>query len=93
MEPNNGAYVDSLAWAYYKKGWLKKALVKLELATSLLPDDPVILDHLGDVYLDLKRPDDAVRAWNRSLKVDPKNEKVRKKLERARRELRRAERA
>ena len=84
--------MDSLGWVYYKKGWLKKALKKLELATSLLPDDPVILDHLGDVYFDLKRWKAARRAWRRSLKIDSKNKKVRAKFERVQKELQRAER-
>jgi tetratricopeptide (TPR) repeat protein len=92
LEPNNGAFMDSLGWVYYKKGWLKKALKKLELATSLLPDDPVILDHLGDVYFALKRWKAARRAWRRSLKIDSKNKKVRAKFERVQKELQRAER-
>jgi tetratricopeptide (TPR) repeat protein len=92
IEPNNGAYVDSLGWAYYKKGWLTKALQQLELATSLLPKDPIVLDHLGDIYFDLKRLDDAARAWEKSLKIDPKNESVRKKLAQVRKETRGAKR-
>jgi tetratricopeptide (TPR) repeat protein len=92
IEPNNGAYVDSLGWAYYKKGWLNKALQQLELATSLLPKDPIILDHLGDIYFDLKRLDEAAQAWEKSLMIDPKNESVRKKLAQVRKETRGAKR-
>ena len=63
--------------------------MKLELATSLLPDDPVILDHLGDAYRELKRWNDAVRAWRRSLKVNPKNKVMKNKIERIEKELQR----
>jgi len=46
LEPENGAYLDSLGWFYYKKGKFKEALSHLERAASFLTD-PVIYDHLG----------------------------------------------
>jgi tetratricopeptide (TPR) repeat protein len=82
LEPDNGAFIDSLGWAYYKKGWLERALKQLELAASSIPDDPVILDHLGDVYFDLERFDEAEKAWEQSLENDPGSIEVKEKLNR-----------
>jgi tetratricopeptide (TPR) repeat protein len=54
LEPDNGAYQDSLGWIYYKMGRLDEALFHLSLAKQMLADqginDPTVYDHLGDVY-------------------------------------------
>ena len=38
-------------------------------APKLAPDEPVILEHLGDAYQRVSRPADAVGAWRRALEV------------------------
>jgi tetratricopeptide (TPR) repeat protein len=48
FEPDNGAYLDSLGWAYFKKGRLREALDNLKKAQDLMPD-PVISEHLEKV--------------------------------------------
>ncbi len=80
LDPDNGAYIDSLGWLNYKKGKIKEASKLLEKASSLL-EDPVIYDHLGDVYLKLKEFDKAKLNWQKSLKLDEKQEKVKEKLD------------
>ena len=47
LRPTNGYYVDSLAWAFFKKGLLSEALVEMKRAVALVGDDPVIYEHLG----------------------------------------------
>jgi Tfp pilus assembly protein PilF len=79
FEPENGAYVDSLGWFYFKKGKSKEALSELERAASFL-SDPVIYDHLGDVFLKLGNRDNARLNWEKSLKLDSAQEKVKEKL-------------
>jgi tetratricopeptide (TPR) repeat protein len=80
INPANGAYLDSLGWVYYKKGMHEKALEVLTSADSLLKD-PVIHDHLGDVYFKLNRAEDAMKYWNLSLEALPGQEEVLKKIE------------
>lgn len=80
IEPNNGAYIDSLGWLYYKKGNFTEALKELEKAAGLF-EDPVIFDHLGDTYLKLAEPRKAKENWEKSLKLDPKQEGVKSKIE------------
>ena len=79
LSPDNGAYIDSLGWLYFKKGKIKEALKELEQA-SLLMADPVIYDHLGDVYFKTEERDKAKLNWEKSLKLDPSREKVKQKL-------------
>ena len=51
IKPDDGYYLDSLAWAYFQKGWVDDAIEILEKAVTLVKDDPVMYEHLGDIYL------------------------------------------
>jgi len=79
FEPDNGAYLDSLGWFYFKKGKFKEALRELEKAAALL-SDPTIYDHLGDTYLKLGDRNNAKLNWEKSLKLDSTQDKVKAKL-------------
>jgi len=79
FEPQNSAYIDSLGWFYFKKGKFKEALRELEKAASLL-SDPVIYDHLGDTYLKLGDRNNAKLNWEKSLKLDSTQDKLKSKL-------------
>jgi tetratricopeptide (TPR) repeat protein len=80
IEPENGYYIDSLGWAYFRKGMLDEAMQELKRAVASVPDDPVIVEHLGDIYFDLKMFREAREAWERSLQLQPENEMVDGKL-------------
>jgi tetratricopeptide (TPR) repeat protein len=73
LEPNNGAYLDSLGWAYYKMKRYEQARAPLEKAVQLISDDPTIREHLGYVYLGLGKRDLAVEQWEQALKLWPKS--------------------
>ncbi|MEK7329941.1 MAG: tetratricopeptide repeat protein [Candidatus Eisenbacteria bacterium] len=81
QDPDNGAYLDSLGWAYYRLGRLGEARVQLERAARLTGGDPVVLEHLGDVYKDLALKDLAREQYRLSLAADPGNARVRAKLD------------
>ncbi len=51
LKPENGYYVDSLGWAFYKSGLLVEALTEIKRAVALVGDDPVIYEHLGEIYM------------------------------------------
>ena len=80
ISPNNGAYVDSLGWVYYKKGMFEEARLELERAQELIGEDAVVYDHLGDAYCKTDMPLRAQEAWKKSLKIKESDE-VKKKLE------------
>lgn len=81
VDPDNGAYVDTLGWVFYQKQQYVKALEQLQRADVLLDDDPTVIDHLGDALDALGKTQRAVKQWRRSLAVDPAQEAVREKLE------------
>lgn len=74
IRPDDGYFIDSLGWAYYRKGEVRNALRLLKKAVSLVPNDPVIHEHLGEVYLKNGRTELAREAWMRSLSLDPEND-------------------
>jgi len=80
LDPDNGAYVDSLGWVYYRLGRLNEARAELERAVRLTGGDPVVHEHLGDVYKDLKMLDRARDQYRLSLSLDSTNAKVKAKL-------------
>ena len=80
LDPNNGAFMDSLGWAYYRMGRLKEARERLERAVELSGGDPVIHEHLGDVYKDMQLNDLAREQYRRSLTLDQANQRVQGKL-------------
>jgi tetratricopeptide (TPR) repeat protein len=70
-EPNNGAYLDSLGWVYFKMNRLDLAEINLEKAAQKLSDDPTIHEHLGRVYLQSGKKAEAQREWERALEAWP----------------------
>ncbi|MCC6589616.1 MAG: tetratricopeptide repeat protein [Bryobacterales bacterium] len=91
QEPMNGAYLDSLGWAYFRMGKLEEAEKYLKQAIEKTSKDPTVHDHLGDVYAKRGNLKEAVTQWEISLKLwqvsspseqDPQEvAKVQKKLE------------
>jgi tetratricopeptide (TPR) repeat protein len=71
LEPDSGAYVDSLGWAHYRLGRYGQAVQELERAASLEPADPDINTHLGDAYWRTGRRLEAEYQWRRVLTLDP----------------------
>jgi tetratricopeptide (TPR) repeat protein len=67
VAPNNGAYLDSLGWAYYKQNKLAEAEEYLRKAVDREGRDPTILSHLADVYLKLGQNEHAASLFERSL--------------------------
>ncbi len=94
IEPQNGSYLDSLGWAYYRLGKYELAEENLRKAVSKSNNDATVHDHLGDVYLKTGKIRLAVAHWERALEEWNKSvpaevesadvAKVHKKLETAR---------
>lgn len=80
LKPHNGYYLDSLAWALYKLGRIEEALETIKQAVSLVSDDPVIYEHLGEIFLIQEAKDKAREAWLHSLQLDSTNETLKKRF-------------
>jgi len=71
LEPNNGAYIDSLGWVYFKMSRYDLAEPNLERASHLMSTDPTVLEHLGRLYLKMGKVAQAEEAWERAIKEWP----------------------
>jgi tetratricopeptide (TPR) repeat protein len=104
LRPDNGYIVDSLGWVYYMRAkpmiasgdvaggrkWLTKAIEELQRAHELTGGDPVISEHIGDVYLLLDDRRKALDKFEEAAVMGPRPEEqpaLREKLETLRREL------
>jgi tetratricopeptide (TPR) repeat protein len=67
LDPSNGAYLDSLGWAYYRLGKYDLAEENLTKASQRIQTDPTVQDHLGDLYLKTGRLKLAAAHWERAL--------------------------
>jgi tetratricopeptide (TPR) repeat protein len=93
LDPANGAYLDSLGWAYFKLGKYEPAEENLVKASQHMSSDPTVQDHLGDLYQKTGRLrlaavhwERALNEWNKTIaaEADPSDvAKVQKKLESA----------
>lgn len=94
LDPNNGAFLDSLGWTYFKMGKYEQAETNLRLSLEKVSNDPTVHDHLGDAYFQQGKIKEAIGQWEASLRqwdASAKAEqdatevaKVHKKLESAR---------
>jgi len=69
LDPDNGAYLDSLGWLYYRQKKYGQAVEQLIKASQLL-EDPVVFDHIGDCYIVLGDTQMAVDNWESSYNLD-----------------------
>ncbi|MEC9368733.1 MAG: tetratricopeptide repeat protein [Pseudomonadota bacterium] len=76
LKPDDGYFVDSLGWAFYRLGEYAQAVEHLERAVELRPDDPVINDHLGDAYWRVDRKLEAEYQWSQSLTLEPEEDEA-----------------
>jgi len=73
LSPNDHYMLDSLGWAYYRKGDLEQAVHYLQLAYNINPD-PEIAAHLGEVLWHKGRHEQAKKIWDDALILSPDNE-------------------
>ena len=82
IEPNNGAYLDSLGWIEFRQAKFDQALSDLlRAAQNMTRDDAVVFEHIGDTYMKLNKAPQALEAWQKAATVDPQNKKLADKID------------
>ncbi len=70
-QENNDPYIiDSIGWAYYLINDFIKAEKFLKRAVELMPDDPIVNDHYGDILWKLNRKIQARYFWLAVLEME-----------------------
>jgi tetratricopeptide (TPR) repeat protein len=83
QEPENAAFLDSMAWVLFKLNQPKAALeYQLKALKHQKEPDATLHDHLGDIYAALKQPEQARAQWEQALAIEP-SEAIQKKLKAA----------
>lgn len=73
-------YIDTYGWVLFQKGDYLAAKAKFEKAYEFLKSDPLILEHLGDVYSMLNNKEKALDFWKMAKELAPENEHLSKKI-------------
>ncbi len=77
----NDPYItDSVGWGYYLMGDYNKAEKYLRRAVELMPHDPIVNDHYGDVLWQLNRKLQANYFWKNVLEFEDTEEKMKKNI-------------
>jgi tetratricopeptide (TPR) repeat protein len=71
LEPENPAYLDTKGWVLHRKKRNYEALQYLLKASAYDNQEPVILDHTGDVLLAVGDDALAIEFWKRSYQINP----------------------
>ncbi len=69
QKPNDGYYLDSLAWAYFKSGDYDKAAGTQSKALKQVPDDAVMHEHYGDIMWKKGKQAAARKAWQKAIEL------------------------
>ena len=77
IQPESGAYLDSLGWVLYKKGDYKKANEYLEKAAGKRSSSPTVLGHLAETQLKMGQCEKAVETYRQALKKSTEKRKFR----------------
>ena len=82
-EENEDPYIiDSIGWAYYLIGDYIKAERFLKMSVELMPQDPTVNDHYGDILWKLDRRIQARYFWNSALVSEEAEDKIKKNIKR-----------
>jgi tetratricopeptide (TPR) repeat protein len=80
-EPNNGAYLDTKGWVYFKMGQYDLALEHIKKALDSREESAEVLEHLGEVYFKLGQTEQAKYYWEKAFEKDPANSELQQKLQ------------
>ena len=77
---NDPYIIDSIGWAYFLVGQYEKAENFLKRAVELMPEDPIVNDHYGDILWKLNRKIQARYFWQYVLKLEETEDEMKKNI-------------
>ena len=81
-QPENASFLDTIGWVYYQLGKYKEAESYIKRAIEKGDVNPVLYEHLGDIYFKMNDKERAVEEWSRALSLDKDNSALREKVAR-----------
>lgn len=80
-DPENGAYLDTKGWIYFKMEDYNLAIEFIKKALDYREESSEVLEHLGDVYEKVDQKDNADYYWKKALEKDPENSELKQKIQ------------
>ena len=77
---NNPYIIDSIGWAYYLTGEYVAAEKLLRKALQIMPLDPIVNDHYGDILWKLGRKIQASYFWKNVLTFEDTEEEIKEDI-------------
>ena len=77
---NDPYIIDSIGWAYYLINNYIKAEKYLRRAVELMPEDPIVNDHYGDILWKLDQKIQARYFWSNVLTLNDTEDDMKKKI-------------
>jgi len=81
VKSNDPYIIDSIGWAYYLVDQYEKAENFLKRAVELMPQDPIVNDHYGDILWQLDRKIQARYFWQAVLNLEETEETMKKNIQ------------
>ena len=80
LRPDNGYITDSWGWYLFTRGRVNEAVIQLEKAARLKPNESTILEHLADAYLRSNLREKALYTYSEAAKYAD-DEDLKQKIE------------
>ena len=80
QEPENGAFLDTIGWVFFKLEKYDKAIEYIEKSLTYREGSAEVYEHLGDVYQKLGEPEIAHKHWQQAKELEPDRQSVLLKL-------------
>ena len=81
QKENDPYIIDSIGWAYYLIDNFTKAEKFLKKAVELMPEDPIVNDHYGDILWKLDRKIQARYFWSTVLKMEDAEQELKDQIQ------------
>jgi len=78
---NDPYIIDSIGWAYFLVNQYEKAENFLKRAVELMPQDPTVNDHYGDILWKLDRKIQARYFWLSVLNLEEAEDEMKKNIQ------------
>lgn len=81
-QPDNGSYLDTIGWVYFRLGRYVDAANYVKQAITKGEGNAVVYEHLGDIYFKMNDRAAALEQWHMALKLDAENKTLQEKISR-----------
>jgi tetratricopeptide (TPR) repeat protein len=81
-EPQNGSYLDTIGWIYFKLQRYEEAEQYISKSLDTGRTSAVVTEHLGDVCFKLGKKVQALEYWQKALELNSQNQPLKDKISR-----------